>query len=208
MNNSKPSKETNSATQTVEIESMRRTTSIFKQLMSLHWMMAACFALVYMTGAIVARLQTGAFYSGPKGSLSFFHQSIGVLVTTLLIARISLLIRIVLSKYSRRLPTLTRGWIIKFVLHTALYGLMSVAPITGFLIANSYGSQVPFFGLATVTPIFAKNQTVVESARGLHFWLSYLLLACTILHILAHWNIVRRGWRQIQNRMPNVCHYK
>lgn len=188
-------------TRTVSIDKMRRTTSVFKQLMSIHWMMAACFLLVYITGAIVARLQTGAFYSGPKGPLAFFHQSIGVLVTTLLIARISLLIRVSWSKYSRRLPSPTRAWTVKFTLHTILYGLMLVAPVTGFLIANSYGSPVPFFGLATVTPLFAKNQAVVETARSLHFWLSYLLLACIVLHLLAHWNIVRSNWRRIQTKL-------
>ncbi|WP_373543020.1 cytochrome b [Chamaesiphon sp.] len=195
--------------QTGSIEPIGRTTSIFKQLMSLHWMMAACFLLVYITGAIVARLQTGAVYSGPKGLLSVFHQSIGVLVMMLLIARILLLIRVVWRKYSRRLPTLTFPWILQFTLHAILYGLMLVAPVTGLLIANSYGSQVPFFGLATVTPIFAKNEAVVETARSLHFWFSYLFLACIMLHILAHWHIVRRSWRQIQATMPKVWfHHK
>lgn len=196
-------------TRTVAIDKMRRTTSAFKQLMSLHWMMAACFLLVYITGAIVARFQTGAFYSGPKGLLSFLHQSIGVLVMMLLISRIFLLIRVVWNKYSRRLPTPTRRWILKFTLHTILYGFMLVAPVTGFFIANSYGSHVPFFGLATVTPIFAKNEAVVETARSLHFWLSYLFLACIILHILAHWNIIRSGWRRIQSTMSKMWfHHK
>ncbi|KAM3090480.1 cytochrome b [Phormidesmis sp. 146-35] len=196
-------------TRTVAIDSTRRTTSAFKQLMSLHWIMAACFLLVYLTGAIVARLQTGAFYTGPKGLLSFLHQSIGVLVMMLLIARVSLLIRVVWSKYSRRLPTPTDNWILKFILHTVLYGFMLVAPITGFLIANSYGSQVPFFGLATVTPIFTKNNAVVETARSLHFWLSYLFLACIILHILAHWNIVRSSGQRIQTTISKMrFHHK
>lgn len=197
-------------TQTVVIDEVKRKTSIFKQLMSLHWIMATCFLLVYVTGAIVARFQTGRFYSGPKGLLSFFHQSVGVLVMMLLIARISLLIRVVWSKYSRRLPSPTHPWMLKFILHSVLYGFMLIAPVTGFLIANSYGSDVPFFGLATVTPIFAKNPAIVETARSLHFWLSYLFLAFIILHILAHWSIVRRSWRRIQTRISNmqIFHYK
>lgn len=180
-------------------KSGRRTTA-FKQLMSLHWLMAGCFLLVYLSGAIVARLQEGPFFSGPKGPLSFFHQSFGTLVMGLLVARICLLLRVFGSEYSRRLPKTRPAWIRTFVLHTVLYCFMLVAPISGFFLSNSYGSHVFFFGVV-LPPMFPESKGVVELARSSHFWLSYALLAFILLHIFAQRKVVRSIWRRIQDTL-------
>lgn len=159
----------------------------FKNLMFLHWIMAAFLLLLYVTGIFVARIPQA---SSLARLIPFLHQSWGMLFMMLLIARIFLLLRLVGRKYSKRLPKVTSHWLQTFVFHTALYLFMLVAPISGFFLRNLKGLDTTFFGIL-VPPVFAANESWVELVRSSHFWSSYLFLAFIFLHILAHWKVIR-----------------
>lgn len=173
-----------------------RANTAFKQLMSVHWIMAACYLVLFVTGTFMAQLPGELFF---RESLYDFHKSMGTLVMALLTWRILLLLRVWWRKYTKRPPKFTKEWFQKFVLHATLYLFMWVVPVTGFLLSNSYKSNnVRFFGI-TLPDLFPQNSARVELGRSLHFWLAYTFLAFTVLHILAQWKVVRANWRRLSS---------
>jgi len=173
-----------------------RLNSAFKQLMSLHWAMAACYLLLFITGPFMSELQREFFMRNP---LYAFHKSVGVLTMALLTLRILTLLRVWWKKYTKRLPKFTKEWYKNFALHATLYVFMWLVPVAGFLLSNSIrNNNVPFFGIV-VPDMFPKNPAMVEVGRSLHFWLSYTFLAFAILHLLDQKKVVRANWRRLTN---------
>jgi cytochrome b561 len=173
-----------------------RLNSAFKQLMSLHWAMAACYLVLFITGPFMSELPRELFIRNP---LYAFHKSVGVLTMAFLTLRILTLLRVWWKKYTKRLPKFTKEWYKNFALHATLYVFMWLVPVAGFLLSNSIRNKnVPFFGIV-VPDMFPKNPAMVEVGRSLHFWLSYTFLAFVILHILDRKKVVRANWRRLTN---------
>jgi cytochrome b561 len=171
--------------------------SAFKHLMSIHWVMAACYLVLFMTGSSMSRMPDGLLIRDP---LYDFHKSIGALVIAILSWRILVLLRVWWRKYTRRLPTLTLEWLLKFALHSVLYVFMWVVPVSGFLLSNSYQSRnVTFFGVL-LPDLFPQNSALVEVARSLHFWFAYTFLAFIALHAVVQWKSIRAPWRRFIHR--------
>ncbi len=173
-----------------------RLNSAFKQLMSLHWVMSACYLVLFITGAFMARLPRELFIRGP---LYDFHKSVAVLTMALLTWRILTLLRVWWKKYTKRLPKFTKEWYKNVALHVSLYVFMWLVPVAGFLLSNSFKSNnVKFFGIL-LPDLFPKNPAMVEVGRSLHFWLGYTFLAFVILHTLDQKKVVRANWRRWKN---------
>ena len=173
-----------------------RLNSAFKQRMSLHWAMSACYLVLFITGPFMAQLPRELFIRNP---LYAFHKSVGVLTMAFLTLRILTLLRVWWKKYTKRLPKFTKEWYKNFALHATLYVFMWLVPVAGFLLSNSIRNKnVPFFGIV-VPDMFPKNPAMVEVGRSLHFWLSYTFLAFVILHILDQKKVVRANWRRWTN---------
>lgn len=171
----------------------KRYNSKFKRLMWIHWAMASAVILLYITGICVARLAPAHFLMWLS---PFLHQSFGMLFLLLLVARIGTLLQVVSSAYAKRLPKVGYDWVKAASLRASLYFLMLVAPVSGLCLRNFMGADTTFFGIH-VAPIFGLNSDAVELARSTHFWISYLLLAAILLHVLAHGKVMRSHWRRI-----------
>lgn len=170
-----------------------RVTSAFKALMSMHWLMAGCYLVLFTTGTLMAQLPREVFIRNP---LYDFHKSIGTLVMALLTWRILVLLRVWWRKYTKRPPKFTKEWFKTFALHTSLYMFMWGVPVAGFLLSNSYKSNnVKFFGIV-LPDIFPQNSAMVDVGRNLHFWLAYTFLAFIILHIVVQWKVAKALWRR------------
>jgi cytochrome b561 len=173
-----------------------RLNSAFKRLMSVHWLMAACYLLLFTTGTLISQLPREFPIRNP---LYDFHKSIGTLTIALLTWRILVLLQVWRRKYMRRLPRFSPAWMQKFALHTLLYAFMWVVPVTGFFLSNSFKSQnVHFFGIV-LPDLFPQNSALVDLGRSLHFWLAYTFCAFVSLHILAQWKVVRANGRRLSN---------
>ena len=173
-----------------------RLNSAFKQLMSLHWAMAACYLVLFITGPFMSELPRELFIRNP---LYAFHKSVGVLTMAFLTLRILTLLRVWWKKYTKRLPKFTKEWYKNFALHAILYVFMWLVPVAGFLLSNSYKSNiVKFFGIP-LPDLFPQNSAMVDVGRSLHFWLGYTFLAFVILHILDQKKVVRANWRRLTN---------
>lgn len=173
-----------------------RLNSAFKQLMSLHWVMSACYLVLFVGGTFMAQLPRELLIRGP---LYDFHKSVGVLTMALLTLRILTLLRVGWKKYTKRLPKFTKEWYKNLALHASLYVSMWLVPVAGFFFSNSFKSNnVKFFGIV-LPDVFPQNSAMVEVGRSLHFWLAYAFLAFMILHILAQKKVVRANWRRLAN---------
>ncbi|MCY7381729.1 MAG: cytochrome b/b6 domain-containing protein [Microcoleus sp. CAN_BIN18] len=173
-----------------------RLNSAFKQLMSLHWVMSACYLVLFIGGTFMAQLPRELLIRGP---LYDFHKSVGVLTMALLTLRILTLLRVGWKKYTKRLPKFTKEWYKKLALHGTLYVFMWLVPVAGFFFSNSFKSNnVKFLGIV-LPDVFPQNSAMVEVGRSLHFWLAYTFLALAILHILAQQKVVRANWRRLTN---------
>src|SRR3569832_936993 len=142
--------------------------------------MAAFYLLLFMGGTYMVDLPREVSY---RGSLYDFHKTIGVVVMSVLLARIFVLLRVIQHKYRRRLPKLTREWVLTFALHASLYFFMLLVPLSGYFFSNSYGKDVIVFGTNIALPrLFAENKQLAELGRSVHFWQSYTFLSFVEQH--------------------------
>jgi cytochrome b561 len=177
----------------IETKKKTRVNSAFKQLMSIHWWMAVCYLFLFAAGSIMTRLPGEIAF---QGWLVDFHKSMGILVIALLSLRILVLLRVWWRKYTRIPPRFTPVWFRVVALHAVLYLFMWIVPTTGVLFANSIQSHnVVFFGIS-VPDVFPPNLALVATARSLHFWFAYTLLAFIILHLLEQQKVVHALWRR------------
>lgn len=173
---------------------VRRKKTAAQRLWFLHWLMAAFYLVLFMSGAYMADLAKNVSY---RSSLYDFHKTAGAIVMSLLLARIFVLLRVLLHKYRRRLPKRTTEWMQTFALHLALYFFMLLVPLSGYFLSNSAGHDVVIFATDIALPrLFVANKQVVELGRSAHFWLSYTFLAFIILHSLQQQKYLRATLRR------------
>jgi cytochrome b561 len=122
--------------------------NIFKQLMTIHWWMALLYLVLFATGIPLEKVQKSITL---HDILITTHKSFGILVLILLIWRLLLLVRVWGRKYLKHLPQFTRRWYFKTGLHTFLYLMMLVVPLSGYWLSNAFQAHnTSMFGLLTM----------------------------------------------------------
>jgi cytochrome b561 len=171
-----------------------RQNSVFKQLMSMHWWMALCYLLLFPSGIVMSKLEGEVSY---RELLYAAHKSFGVLVLLLLVWRGYLLFRAWGKKYSKHFPKLTGNWYIKTALHSLLYVMMVVVPLTGYWLSNAYqANNISLFGIP-MPDIFPVNSDVVSSAGMAHGVTSKMFALLILIHILAQRKFVKASVRRL-----------
>lgn len=155
---------------------------------TLHWAVALLVLAVIPAGFIMMNLP-----SGPAQNQVFdLHRSIGILIFALAVIRVG--VRLAYQPPGRppHMPRLQ--WAAAEAVHYALYALILVMPILGWLASNTFGSTVRVFGLFDLPNLMAKDEALSEKIGGLHAWLGLLMTALLAGHIgAALWHgIVRR----------------
>lgn len=178
--------------------------SAAQRLWFLHWLMAAFYLLLFSSGIYMTDLPREVAY---RGSLYTVHKTLGVVVMSLLLARISVLLGVVLHKYRRRLPKTTPHWWRMATLHVVLYTLMLLVPLSGYLFSNANAKDVVIFGTNIVLPpLIGVDKALAELGRSAHFWLSYTFLAFILLHGLEQRKylqaIARRSYKALAKAKP------
>lgn len=171
-----------------------RLNNVFKQLMSLHWWMAICYLLLFPTGIIMAKSDNKI--NDPE-LLFAAHKSFGVLVLLLLGWRVYLLVRVWGKKYSKHLPKLTVNWYFKTGLHTLLYLMMFVVPLSGYWLSNAYhANNINLFGVP-MPDIFPVSSNAAERAAIAHGTTSKALAIFILIHSIAQRKVVNASWRRL-----------
>ncbi len=142
-----------------------------------HWIM---FVLVLLVGVL------GLLHdSWPDKSQSFWiniHAVLGTLLWVTLFARFSYRLRHAPPLLPEGVGRLTRRW--SNPVHIALYVLMFVIPIVGY-VTFFYHGRVLDFGVLKINPGITKDRAIFHPTETLHQYLAYALFALAGLHALA-----------------------
>ena len=69
--------------------------------------------------------------------------------------------------------------------HFALYLLMIVIPLVGWLMSSAKGYTVNYFGLFELPDLLSKDKALGHQLKDLHEYLADILVALVCLHVLA-----------------------
>jgi cytochrome b561 len=133
----------------------------------LHWWTAALLAIGFAVAWIMTALPATELLV--KFLLYQLHKSLGLCVSGLAALRIALAYRA--GNRPRGLPA-------------ALYGLLLMVPLLGYLTAAASPTAVPtlFFLLLNVPHVIGPDQAVFDAIRPVHKWLAVGLIALAAWH--------------------------
>jgi len=150
---------------------------------ALHWLMFLLMVAVYATIELRGLFPKG---SDPREAMKALHFMLGLSVLLLVILRIY-------AKVTSATPIITPGlsplqdYAAKLG-HLALYGLMVVMPVLGWLMLSAAAKPIPFFGLA-LPPLIAENKELAKSLKEIHETIGvigYYLIGIHVLAVLYH----------------------
>jgi cytochrome b561 len=166
---------------------------------ALHWLTMALLTVQYAIGWIMPGVKPGM----TPGTLMNLHISIGVVILALVLAR-----------YLWRLfhhvppePSLTRWQNLgSSAVHLALYALIVVTTLTGWVYASMRGWPLSIFGVVPLPALVAEGSTFGRTIGELHQILIWVLLTAIGLHVgaaLIHLVVYRD--RVMQRMLPGLA---
>ena len=144
----------------------------------LHWLIAVLLVAVFALGLWLADL--GLFDSRQAG-VGLWHKSLGALVGVLMLLRLLWRWRqpalpAIGSRLEQRLARLVQG---------GLYVLVVLAACSGYLLATGSGRALEWFGVLHVPSLFSLGSGMLDQVKQVHEAAAWLLVALTVLHVLA-----------------------
>lgn len=146
----------------------------------IHWLMAAVILFLLALGIYMTEFL-------PKDSPNHLqvyelHKSFGVLALALIFVRVT-------NRLIKKAPPLPNTMpkyeqILAHLGHIGLYVLMLVVPLSGFLMSNSFGFPVKFFGIE-LPMLIATNFDNGKIFSEVHELAAYALLGLVIAHVAA-----------------------
>lgn len=143
-------------------------------LRAIHWLMAALIFIALGLGVWSTQLPRNEF----RSEVLFFHKSIGVTLLALIAFRIAVRVATGAPPHARPLGRLVAAG--AKAGHLALYALMIVLPVTGYLTSTAGGNGVSYFGLFALPNLVSKDQALRRAASQAHY-----VFACAIAVVLA-----------------------
>ena len=146
----------------------------------LHWSMAAIILTLLGLGIFMTEFLSK---EAPNRMMVYdLHKSLGVLVLILIFLRI-------VNRLIHKAPPLPQTFpkwekILAHLGHSGLYFLMILTPLSGYLMSNSFGYPVKFFGLE-MPFLVEKDFEIGKIFSETHELSSYTLLGLVALHIIA-----------------------
>ena len=67
--------------------------------------------------------------------------------------------------------------------HWALYVLILVQPIVGYIMTSAYPAPVPFFGLFNLPPIWPEDRALSEQLSVVHLYIGIAIAVVAAMHI-------------------------
>lgn len=149
---------------------------------ALHWLMLLVILAVY------ALIELREFYprgSDPREAMKAWHFTLGLSVFVLVWLRI--LARLVTASPPELVEPAWRRFSAR-AMHLALYVLMILMPLAGWVILSAEGEAVPFFGL-NLPAIAPVDEALAHQVEELHelggtigYWLIGIHAAAALLH--------------------------
>jgi cytochrome b561 len=164
----------------------------------LHWLIAPIVLAMIPVGAIMGDLPHGAL----QDRLFFLHESFGLTVLTLMIARIATRLRGAPPPEPSLAPA---ERMISAATHHAMYLLLALTPLLGWLALSAYGLRPAYFGLFPPPALLAKDEPLSKLLFFVHGVAGFSLAALITLHLLgvARHVFIKRDrvvWRMLPGR--------
>jgi len=147
--------------------------------MALHWVAA----VLIFCGFSLGLYMTGLEVTPDKFRYYAWHKWIGITVFLLAAARLAWRA----AHPALPLPATMPAWQVRAsrIAHAALYVLMLVIPLSGWIYSSSTGVSVSYLGLIDLPDLVAKDRETAKILLLLHKSLNYTLAAVVTLHIAA-----------------------
>lgn len=147
---------------------------------AIHWIMA--LLLLSMLGLGVYMVDFLPKDASNRSSIYSLHKSLGVIALMLIGIRI-------INRFFKKPPALPKTMfkiekLLAHLCHIALYILMIIAPISGYLMSNSFGYSVHLFSIE-MPFLIEKNFELGALFSKVHQISTYAIIALVALHILA-----------------------
>jgi cytochrome b561 len=146
---------------------------------SLHWIIAALIVTQFALGWTAVDLPLGA----QKLALFARHKSFGMTILMLAVLRLA-------WRLTHSPPPLPSGMTpierqLARATHIAFYVLLFAMPLTGWTMSSAKHYSVSWFGVFTWPDLIGKDEAAFVILRDTHDYLSYMLFAIAVLHVLA-----------------------
>lgn len=154
-------------------------------LLTIHWLMVVLIGGDWLLGQF-----KDATPDDWHRTVQFVHNSAGLLVLLLLVARLAwrLADPPPATEPTRFGPV--AAWAAK-IGHGALYLLMLAVPITGIALVFANGRALRVFGLFEIASPWTRDREFAHSVHEVHEWLANALIIMALLHAVAallhHW---------------------
>jgi len=167
--------------------SWKNTPSRYGSLsIGLHWLMLLLFIAVYGCIELCELFDKG---SDPRDMLKAWHFMLGLLVFILIWLRMA-------ARFTGQTPAILPAppaWQQRAakLMHLALYALMVVMPILGWLTLSAAGKPIPFFGLE-LPALIGTDKELSKQIKEVHEWIGtagYYLIGLHVLAALYHHHI-------------------
>lgn len=162
----------------------------------LHWLMAVLIVGLFAVGLYMADLEM----SPDKLKIYGLHKSIGITVLALVIVRLVWRLSNPVPESAPGLSKLENS--AATAAHYALYALIFLIPISGWLMSSYAGFPVSVFGLFTLPPLAAPDKAMVDEIKEWHESLAWMVIllaaahagAALYHHFIRKDNVLRRMW--------------
>lgn len=154
--------------------------------MLFHWLTFLAVAFLFGLGLYMVEL---SYYDPWYTKAPDWHRSVGVLLLGLVVLRLAWR----LSNPQPAAPAGHAPWerALATLAHWALYGLLIIIPLTGYLMSTADGRAVSVFGWFEVPALLAPEKGREDWAGDWHEWLAWAMVGLVVLHALAaikhHW---------------------
>ena len=143
----------------------------------IHWLMALLIITLIAIGFIMADTPDGS----EKYKLLSLHKSLGVVALLLIVVRIGTRL---LSQVSP-LTASPFATMLRWLIHSLLYLLMLVMPLSGLLMSWASGYSTTVFSLFTLSGSAVKIPDLASVSHTLHMSAAYGLAALIALHLVS-----------------------
>lgn len=147
--------------------------------MGFHWLVAVAIFAGFGLGLYMVDLR----FSPAKLQYYNWHKWIGVTVFWLAALRLA-------WRWWRPPPPPPAGqprWqtAAAHLAHVAMYALMFLIPVSGWLFSSSTGFTTVYLGVLPLPDLIEKNAEIKDTLKAVHWYLSMALAALLALHVLA-----------------------
>jgi cytochrome b561 len=145
----------------------------------LHWTVAVLVLLMIPLGIVIANE-----WGGPAQTFLYnLHKSIGATLIPIVIVRILYRLIHPAPPLPSDIPAIQR--FAAHANHWALYVLILIQPLVGYIMTSSYRAPVPFFGLFNLPPIWPEDRALSEWLSVVHLYIGLAIAVLAAIHISA-----------------------